>query len=150
MLATSVQLASKYDYLSATFKKCYQWLADHDVNKLENGRYEICDGAFALVQRYTTSAFDKCRFEAHYDYFDIQYLASGVEAFNVCLAEGLKVTEDKKADDVVFFEAPEVYDTVVLKAGQLCVVPPEEAHQPRVAYKDEPCEVVKVVVKVKI
>ena len=150
MFASNIALAKKYDYLAEKFTKAYDWLANNDVTKMEDGRYDICDGVFALVQRYTTMPFEKARFEAHNDYFDIQYLASGVEAFNVCLAEGLKVTEDKKADDVVFFEAPKVYDTVVLKAGQLCVVPPEEAHQPRVAYNDAPCEVVKVVVKVKV
>ncbi len=150
MLATTVQLAPKYDYLSDTFKQCYQWLAEHDVTQMENGRYDICEGAFALVQRYTTSPFEQCRFEAHNEYFDIQYLAAGIEAFGVCDAAGLKVTEDKPQDDVKFFAFPEVYDTVVLQAGKMCVVPPEDAHQPRVAYQGKPCDVVKVVVKVKV
>ena len=84
MLASSIKLATKYDYLEPKFKAAYQWLNDNDVTKMADGRYEICDGVFALVQRYTTLPFEKARFEAHNDYFDIQYLAEGQEFFRCC------------------------------------------------------------------
>ena len=54
MLASSIKLATKYDYLEPKFKAAYQWLNDNDVTKMADGRYEICDGVFALVQRYNT------------------------------------------------------------------------------------------------
>ena len=79
MLATSLELATKYNYLEEKFAKSIEWLKNNDATKLENGRYDICEGAFALVQRYTTVPFEAIRFEAHNDYFDIQYLAQGVE-----------------------------------------------------------------------
>ena len=44
MLASSLKLATKYDYLEPKFKKAYEWLANNDVTKMEDGRYEICDG----------------------------------------------------------------------------------------------------------
>ena len=73
MFASNIALAKKYDYLAEKFTKAYDWLANNDVTKMEDGRYDICDGVFALVQRYTTMPFEKARFEAHNDYFDIQY-----------------------------------------------------------------------------
>ena len=80
MLATSIDLVTKYDYLSEKFKKAYQWLATNDTAKMEDGRYDICDGVFAMVQRYETVDFNEARFESHKDYFDIQYVAEGFES----------------------------------------------------------------------
>ena len=70
MLATSIELVTKYDYLSEKFKKAYHWLATNDTAKMEDGRYDICDGVFAMVQRYETVDFNEARFESHKDYFD--------------------------------------------------------------------------------
>lgn len=148
MLAGLPALALKYDYSSETFKKCYQWLQDHDTANMPEGRYEICEGAYAMVQKYTTVPAEKCRFEAHDAYWDIQYIAAGIEAFGVCTREGLEQTEAIKQNDVVFFKTPEHYTTVVLNPGEMCVVPPEEAHRPRAAV-GEPAPVVKVVIKIK-
>ncbi len=150
MLASSIKLATKYDYLEPKFKAAYQWLNDNDVTKMADGRYEICDGVFALVQRYTTLPFEKARFEAHNDYFDIQYLAEGQESFGVALRDDCKLVESVPANDVYFFEAPSFFTPVNLKAGDFVVVPPEEVHQPRAAYNGKEMPVVKVVVKVKI
>ena len=150
MFVSNVQLAAKYDYLAPTLKRCYKWIATHDIKSMADGRYEICDGAFALVQRYTTRPLEQCRFEAHYQYLDIQYLAAGVEGFGVCEASGLEVTEDRPEDDIKFFAGPDIYDLVVLQAGKLVVVPPENAHQPGMAYQGKLSDVVKVVVKVKV
>lgn len=150
MLATSLELATKYDYLAEKFQKSFEWLKNNDATKLENGRYDICEGAFALVQRYTTVPFEAIRFEAHNDYFDIQYLAQGQETFNVCLRQDCEVTEEDPANDMVYLSTPEVYTSVTLKPGEFAIVPPEEGHQPRIAYQSKPMDVVKVVVKVAV
>ncbi len=150
MLASSLKLATKYDYLEPKFKKAYEWLANNDVTKMEDGRYEICDGVFALVQRYTTVPFEKARFECHNDYFDIQYLAEGEESFGVALREDCELVESVPASDCYFYKTPAFYTPVNLKAGDFVVVPPEEAHQPRAAYNGKEMPVVKVVVKVKV
>ncbi|MCR5083949.1 MAG: YhcH/YjgK/YiaL family protein [Succinivibrionaceae bacterium] len=150
MFATSIKLAKKYDYLAPRFKQAYDWLDSHDVTKMEDGRYDIGEGVFAMVQRYTTLPFEKARFECHNEYFDIQYLAAGHESFGVALRSDLEVEEERLADDVIFYKTPKFYTPVNLKAGDLVAVPPEEAHQPRAAYNGQPEAVVKVVVKVKV
>ena len=150
MLASSIKLATKYDYLEPKFKAAYKWLSDHDVTKMEDGKYDICEGVFALVQRYTTLPFEKARFEAHNDYFDIQYLADGRESFGVALREDGKLVESVPQNDCYFYETPSFYTPVNLKAGDFVVVPPEEIHQPRAAYNGVEQPVVKVVVKVKL
>ena len=136
MLATSIDLVSKYDYLEEKFKKAYQWLKDHDTANMEDGRYEITDGVFAMVQRYETIDFNEARFESHKDYFDIQFIAKGLESFGMALVKDCTLNE--------------FYTQVNLKAGDLVVVPPDEVHQPRACYQNQKMEVIKVVVKVKV
>lgn len=150
MLASTIKLATKYDYLEPKFKQAYNWLETHDATKLENGRYDICDGVFALVQRYTTVPFEKARFECHDEYFDIQYMAEGKEAFGVALREDCELVESDSANDCYFYKTPEFYSTVNIKVGDFVVIPPEEAHQPRAAYKGIEMPVVKVVVKIRV
>lgn len=150
MLATNIKLAKKYNYLSEKFVKAYEWLENNDPTKMDSGRYDICEGVFAIVQRYTTSPFDEMPFEAHNDYFDIQYLAQGKESLGICLREGLEIEKEQTDLDVVLFKTPKFYTQVNLQAGDFVCIPPEEAHQPRVQYQKQEDEVVKVVIKVSV
>ena len=150
MLATSIDLVSKYDYLSEKFKAAYKWLAEHDVKNMEDGKYIVMDGVFAMVQRYETIDFSEARFESHKEYFDIQYIADGKESFGMALIKDCKLNESVPDNDVYFYDTPDFFTQVNLKAGDLIVVPPEEVHQPRACYNNEKMTVVKVVVKVKL
>lgn len=150
MLATSIELVTKYDYLSEKFKKAYQWLATNDTAKMEDGRYDICDGVFAMVQRYETVDFNEARFESHKDYYDIQYIAKGTESFGMALVKDCELVETIEKNDVSFYKTPKFYTQVNLKSGDLVVVPPEEVHQPRAQYNGQKDFVVKVVIKVKV
>ena len=88
MYATRLALSEKYNYLEDKFKAAYKWLAETDVCSLSAGAYPICEGVTANIQEYTTVPADTAYFEAHDEYFDIQYLASGIEQFGVCNARG--------------------------------------------------------------
>lgn len=149
MLATSLKLVTKYNYLSEKFEKAYNWLSNHDPVNMEDGRYDIADGVFAIVQRYQSIKFEDAKFESHKDYIDIQYIAKGYESFGQAYVEDCILTESYPNDDLYFYKMPNVYTQVTLRAGDLVVVPPEEAHQPRVLYKNSE-EVVKVVIKVSV
>lgn len=150
MLNTTLELAAKYDYLSDKFRSAYEWLKNNDTASMEDGRYDICEGVYAMVQRYATISFEEARFETHKEYFDIQYLARGHEAFGIAMRDDLELVEQKPENDCYFYRHPKFYTTVNLKAGELVVVPPEEAHQPRVACNGVSEEVVKVVIKVRV
>lgn len=151
MLTTGLKLADRYDYLSERFKKAYGFLRTADLAALPAGITEI-DGkeVFANVQEYTTKPWEECPFEAHDRYFDIQYVVYGRETFGYVKREGLKgaVPYDKEAD-LVFFEEPEDSGRIILEAGDLAIVPPEDAHKPR-CIAGESCKVKKIVLKVKV
>ena len=150
MLATSLDLVTKHDYLEQKFKNAYQWLKEHDTSNMEDGTYDICDGVFAMVQRYDTIPFSEARFESHKDYYDIQYIAKGTESFGMALVKDCELVETIEKNDVSFYKTPKFYTQVNLKSGDLVVVPPEEVHQPRAQYNGQKDFVVKVVIKVKV
>ena len=150
MLATSLDLVTKHDYLEQKFKNAYQWLKEHDTANMEDGTYDICDGVFAMVQRYDTIPFSEARFESHKDYYDIQYIAKGTESFGMALVKDCELVETIEKNDVSFYKTPKFYTQVNLKSGDLVVVPPEEVHQPRAQYNVQKDFVVKVVIKVKV
>lgn len=149
MYATKLNLAEKYNYLEEKFTAAYKWLAETDILSLSAGAYPICDGVTANVQEYTTMDPAVCYFETHDKYFDIQYVASGMEQFGICNREGLKVRETIAENDLVFYEEPENSGSILLTPGDFVVVAPEDAHKPR-CIAGQPCEVKKVVVKVKL
>ena len=104
MLATSIDLIQKYDYLEEKFKKGYEFLRKKDLKALPLGRADIDgDEVFASVQEYTTMPADACKYESHNRYFDIQYVVEGQEQFGCVKRAGL--LEDApyiEADDIVF------------------------------------------------
>ena len=150
MLATSLDLVTKHDYLEQKFKNAYQWLKEHDTANMEDGTYDICDGVFAMVQRYDTIPFSEARFESHKDHYDIQYIAKGTESFGMALVKDCELVETIEKNDVSFYKTPKFYTQVNLKSGDLVVVPPEEVHQPRAQYNGQKDFVLKVVIKVKV
>lgn len=151
MLTTNLRLADKYDYLSEKFIKAFQFLRTENLDALPVGITEI-DGTeiFANVQEYTTMPWEKCAFEAHDQYFDIQYMVYGKEIFGYEKRECLKesVPYDSK-NDLLFFREPENCGKIFLEAGDFAIVPPEDAHKPR-CMAGKSCRVKKIVIKVKV
>lgn len=150
MIFSNISVVNKYDYLEENFRIAYEWLKNTDLASLPVGSYPILgDSVVANVQEYTTFPADQGLFETHEKYFDIQYVVSGKEQFGVCKREGLKLKEHRIENDLLLYEEPELSGTVLMEAGDLIVVAPEDAHKPR-CLAGEACEVKKVVIKVAV
>lgn len=148
MFFSNVSIAKKYNYLEDKFLAAYKWLEETDIAALPVGSYPILgDTVVANVQEYTSIKWEEGSFETHDKYFDIQYVVSGKEQFGVCKRDGLVEKERRDASDLVFYEEPALSGSVLLEAGDLIVVAPEDAHKPR-CQADGPEPVKKVVVKV--
>lgn len=105
---------------------------------------------YANIDEYITKDWAKCKLEAHQKYIDIQLLLDGIEELEYVDVEGLNVAETyNEARDVMFF-APvdKVLNKVVLEPGNFIMLYPHEAHQPQMAYQNQPSKVKKVVVKI--
>lgn len=151
MLTTSLKLAEKYDYLNEKFKEAFQFLRTTDLTALPLGRTGIKgDELFLNVQEYHTMSFNECKFEAHDQYFDIQYVVSGKEQFGYVSRTNLVTdTPYDEINDLIFFKDPQSYGSILLQEGDFAIVPPEDAHKPR-CIDGESCKVRKIVVKVKL
>lgn len=148
MFACNIKDVERHDYLSENFKLAYKWLAETDLDSIEVGSYPLNDDVTANVQEYTTAPASEHLFETHDEFYDIQYLISGIEAFGVCEREGLTPKEYHPEMDIVFYEEPEHASMLVMHPGDLIVVPCEQAHKPRCSV-DGDVFVRKVVVKVR-
>ena len=152
MLTTNLALAEKYDYLSEKFQKAFAFLRETDLEALPVGNVPIeGDEIYANVQSYTTMDAGECPFESHRLYFDIQYMADGDAIFGYEPASNLTPsTEYDSEKDLMFYEEPKESGAILLKKGDLAIVPPEDAHAPRRMSGNGPCRVKKIVVKVKV
>lgn len=150
MFFSNVTIARKYNYLEDKFLAAYKWLEDTDIAALPVGSYPILgDTVVANIQEYTSIKWEEGSFETHEKFFDIQYVVSGREQFGVCKREGLIVKTRNEENDLIFYEEPALSGSVLLEAGDLIVVAPEDAHKPRIQ-ADGPEPVKKVVVKVAV
>ena len=116
---------------------------------MSEGRYELDDGIFALVQQYEPRTFSASRPEAHVKYADIQYIVSGSEQIGwALLTEASHKSEDCLAErDVCFFDKVENEAMLTLSSGMGAVFFPFDVHRPCVS-TGQSGPVKKVVVKI--
>lgn len=151
MLATSKNLTTKYDYLAEKFKTAYQFLLRDDLASLQVGKIDLGGGITVLVQEYTSKKVEEGKFETHDRFFDIQYVVSGREKFGLAdrknLAESAPYNPEK---DITFYKEPEASGCLLLCAGDLVVVAPEDAHKPGLAVDGKQGPVKKLVIKIPV
>lgn len=150
MLVTPLSSITDNDYLSERFRKAYAFLARPDLCDLPLGRNEIDgDEVYANVLEYDTVPAAEKELEAHHDYYDVQYVASGEEMLQYATADGLATVQAYDAvDDYCLFKTPEPVTSIALHAGELAIFAPEDAHKPGCTLI-EPTHVRKIVVKVR-
>lgn len=149
MLASTLRHAADHDYRSARFQAAYAFLAREDLAALPLGRVDIDgDAVFANVQEYETVSAGEKDMEAHRRYFDVQCVVEGEELMEYAPLAGLEEAQPFDEDaDFGLYVAPERPSSVVLRAGDVAVLAPEDAHKPGCAL-GAPSRVRKVVVKV--
>ena len=116
-----------------------------------DGRVEL-DGErmFALIQTYRPRPAEKCRFESHRIYLDIQYILAGAETIGWIPTHELQVEKPyNREKDIAFYHDPERWTSLEVYEGSFAVFYPGDAHQPGVALPDYP-KVKKVVVKIQL
>lgn len=152
MFAAGIDAAERYDYRDDEFRTVYAWLRDPALASLEPGTYPI-EGSHsvAYVQEYDTREADEGRFETHDHFFDVHYVIEGRERVYLCKREGLVLYERDDDTDLSLYDDPALDGGLLLEAGSLVVVAPEDAHKPRCSAEPGHREHVrKVVVKVPV
>jgi len=149
MIIDSIENSSLYKGFGERITKALNYLKENDFEKMDNGRYEI-DGAniYATVSRYKTKPLQEGRWEAHKNYIDIQFIASGSENIGYSFLKNMTPkTEYNIEKDVRFFEGGGQMAKAV--KNTFLILFPSDVHMPGIS-AERPEEVVKVVIKVKV
>ncbi len=149
MIFTSLASAQENDLSTERFQKALAFLSRDDLETLELGRHEIDgDEVFANVQELTTTRPAEKNYEAHRRYADIHYVISGEELMGVApVSECEPVGEFSEADDFGLYTPGDREGWVTLRAGDIAVTPPSDAHKPGCC-PGEPAPLRKICVKV--
>jgi len=152
MIVTDLDHMDHQVLMTPSLRKAFAFLRGRDLLQLPDGRTDIDgDRVFSLVQRYETVVTDAPKFEYHRKYIDVQFIASGEEVIGWAPAGRMSVTEAYDASRDICFGTvdPGKWTPVLLQAGQLAVLWPEDAHAPKGA-AGMPSSVMKIVVKVAV
>ena len=147
MIFDRIENLNNYSGLGRVYT-ALKFLSDTDFTKVPLGKYELDgDNIYYMVQKYNTDP-DKTVAEAHKKYIDIQYIVKGEEIIAVAPIQSEKTeVEAKEEKDVWFYDCET--QPLILKDGEFMVLYPNDLHLPGKAV-NEPKEVLKVVVKVKV
>ncbi|WP_333650267.1 YhcH/YjgK/YiaL family protein [Lacrimispora sp.] len=150
MLISSLVLAEHYDYLAEKFRISYAFLSRPDLADLPVGSIKLEQGVTASVQEYTTIPSHEGKYETHDRYFDIHYMVTGREVFDLAPRDALEEKIPYNAErDITIYHGPNMASQIILSQGELIVLSPEEAHMPKII-AGEPCTVKKIVLKVPV
>jgi YhcH/YjgK/YiaL family protein len=150
MIIDTFSQFQRYSSLSPRFATALEFLKKLPPDKAA-GRYELDgDNCIALVQSYTTKPHALATFETHQRYIDIQFIQSGVETMLWAPRSSLQVSQDYVPEkDVTLYAMPAQSVAVNVRAGEFTIFFPEDGHAPALACGN-PCEVRKVVIKVRV
>ena len=129
-----------------------RFVLDFDLTQ-PDGKYEIQGSdVFAIVQNVTTKPAKEKLFEAHRDYIDVQMVLEGCERQDVALFDSndIEVTQEYDSQkDVMLFNEPKYFSTIIMTPGMFVVYGPDDGHRPCCSI-GKPEDIRKVCVKVKI
>ena len=122
-----------------------EFLAKTDFSDMPEGRYELEDGNYYMVQSYEPHSDGKLA-EAHKQYIDIQFMVRGAELIGVAQMEETSAPVSRHGEDCWFYEVPT--EILTLSEGRFAVLYPNDLHAPGIS--DGCCVACKkIVVKVR-
>lgn len=131
MIVDSLHNAAKYYGLHPNFKKAFDFVAQNDISKLEEGVLEITEGLKVIViaGEGTTKEESIKGFECHDKNIDIQIVVKGPETYawkprEKCVSPNGDYSDEK---DVRFFhDKPDMF--FQLQEKQFTILFPEDVH----------------------
>lgn len=144
MEKTSVKSLAEQGLIPSDMAKLVERLMNDFVPK----RYDFDGGRFANAEEYETKLTS--RFEAHRKMVDVQIVVSGTEMIHFApITDEFQVEQEYDPQKDIMFMKGEVKDTVLLRAGEACVIGPELAHMPGMAVNGS-SHVKKIVLKIPV
>jgi biofilm protein TabA len=147
MILDTVERASQYNLIGPGFAEAMKFLYENRNGGLTQDRYEISNDAYALVKRYASKPAENCKYEAHRDYIDVQYVVSGDEYMGWAPKDTMTI--DTYIEEKDQFRLSGKGEMVPLHAGQFMILFPSDAHMPCVVY-NQSAPVEKIILKIRV
>lgn len=151
MIVLRLQEWDRYAELGEV-RMAFDFLEQHrTAADLADGRHDLDDErTYAIMVTHTPKPASECRFETHQRYADIVYIAEGTEMIGYAPVTDLVPTGGYDQEkDLSFYETPDFFTPVLLRAGMVAIFYPEDGHMPGVIYEHAD-RVRKIVVKARV
>lgn len=146
MIVDHIANIEKYMELSPAFAAGLAFLAAHSGGIGED-RVDITPDVYALRKHYDSRDEADCKWEAHKEFIDVQYVASGRECMGWGPKSAFREVEYKEAKDFIHLDGEGEF--FPLTAGMFMVLYPEDAHEPMVRL-GESCPIEKIILKIRV
>lgn len=142
-------LVEDYKNIHPRLKLALTSLQELVASNPADGRYEF-DGnnVFANVTSSQTKSWADSSFEMHKEYLDIQFVLEGAEIIGMETEDKLEATTEYQPD-YQLFKLNKEYDPMMVTAGEMLIIFPNEPHAPFMAVDDKPAPIRKIIVKVR-
>lgn len=119
---------------SEALRKCITFACEHDLQNMQNGKYEIMgEQIYAVVSEYQTSPSEERLWEAHREYVDLQVVIRGEEVIEVSPLSQMICKDYIEKSDFQQCDG-QAKEKVRLHGAKGLLLFPEDAHKPGVEH----------------
>jgi YhcH/YjgK/YiaL family protein len=133
MIQTTVENLSRYESLNPLFPAAFAALKALAAEAFTKGRHEVDgDRIYVNAAEYDTKPVSDSCMEHHKRYIDVMWMVSGEEIIGTCPVSQLEAITMpySEKDDVCLAKLPGRYTELKIKAGDVVILFPEDAHAP--------------------
>lgn len=152
MIQTTVENLSRYESLNPLFPAAFSALKALSEEAFIKGRHEVDgDRVYINAAEYDTKPAESSCMEHHGRYIDVMWMVSGEEIIGTCPVSQLQeiTMPYSEKDDVCLAKLPGCYTELKIKAGDVVILFPEDAHAPCMQLNGASC-VRKLIAKVEV
>ena len=147
MIIDELKHLKDYESLNPLFSKVVEFINQHDLNTLEEGKHEIVGkDLFVNIQTAKGKTPDEAVIETHNKMIDIQIPLSAAETYGYTPREALPEAAYNEEKDITKIPGRAAESYVTAQPGCFAIFFPQDGHAPCIAGVDE---IKKAIFKVK-
>ena len=147
MIIDELKHLKDYESLNPLFSKVVEFINQHDLNTLEEGKHEIVGkDLFVNIQTAKGKTPDEAVIETHNKMIDIQIPLSAPQTYAYTPRQALPATPSNEAKDITKIPGLAAESYVTAQPGCFAIFFPQDGHAPCIAGVDE---IKKAIFKVK-
>ena len=150
MIIDNIKNLDLYSKSDVYTNKINEFINKSKESNLQEGRYELeGDNLIALIQKYETKEIEKCKYESHKKYIDVQYIEQGREVISWIDISKLEVDEPYNVkDDIIFYKDNLNGINLKMEEDMFAIFYEQDGHKVR-SILEEKTNIKKIIFKIK-